>query len=165
MDEELLVLEEQMASAQADVERLQTRLAEAESLVETRDAELAQLRHQLETSRNELSQTAASAAAEAETLRTAAAAAEERNREATQRYREVALAREPELPAEMVGGDSVQEIDAALERARQTVAQVRQSLESQAQALRVPSGAPARSAFEASDLTPVEKIRRGLQSQ
>src|SRR3972149_1694543 len=58
--------------------------------------------------------------------------AEERARTAAQRYREAVLAREPDLPAELVSGASVEEIDESVTRARQTVAQVRQRLEQQA---------------------------------
>jgi hypothetical protein len=45
------------------------------------------------------------------------------------------------------------------------VAQLRSHLESQAQALRVPSGAPARRAPDLSALSPAEKITHGLSQQ
>ena len=61
-----------------------------------------------------------------------------------QRVRQSILEREPDLPQELVTGDTVAELDAAVAQARQTVAQVRQHLEQQAQALRVPAGAPVR---------------------
>ncbi len=73
------------------------------------------------------------------------------------------LQREPELPADLIGGDSVAEVDASVARARQTVAQVRQHIEQQAQALRVPAGAPVRSGPDVSGLTPGEKIRLGMR--
>jgi hypothetical protein len=79
-----------------------------------------------------------------------------------QRYREVVLEREPQLPADLVTGDSVGEVDAAVERARQTVARVRQHLDQQAQALRIPAGAPARGSPDVSELSSAEKIRLGL---
>jgi hypothetical protein len=91
------------------------------------------------------------------------AAAEAQGREAAIRYREVALAREPDLPADLVSGESVPEVEASLERARQTVAQVRQHLDQQAQTLRVPTGAPARSEPDFSELSAAEKIRLGLR--
>src|SRR5438874_2237429 len=87
-------------------------------------------------------QLSAAQAAELESLRSAVATAEDRARSAAGRYRESALALDPSLPAELVGGDSVESIDAALEQARQTVAQVRQQLEQAAAAQRVPAGAP-----------------------
>jgi hypothetical protein len=101
---------------------------------------------------------------EAEALRGAAAAAEERGRIAAGRYRELLLAREPDLPEDMVVGATVEEIDASAERARQTVSLVRQRFEAQAQATRVPAGAPARGARDTSGLSASEKIRLGLRS-
>jgi hypothetical protein len=67
------------------------------------------------------------------------------------------------LPQELVGGESVAELDEAVSRARQTVAQVRQHLEQQAQSLRVPAGAPVRGGPDVSGLTAGEKIRAGLK--
>ena len=73
------------------------------------------------------------------------------------------LATQPDLPADLVEGDTVEEVDVAVARARQTVAQIRQHLEQQAQAQRVPAGAPARGGPDPSALTPGEKIRLGLR--
>ena len=47
MDEEIVMLEEQLAAAHADIERLQSRVAEAESLAATRNDEVSSLRLQL----------------------------------------------------------------------------------------------------------------------
>ncbi len=84
-------------------------------------------------------------------------------RNAAQRYRELALTHAPELPAELVAGDTVEEVDASVQRARETVSKVRGHLESQAQAGRVPVGAPARSEPDLSSLSAEEKIKLGLQ--
>ena len=67
------------------------------------------------------------------------------------------------MPAELVSGDNVDAVDQSVLQARQTVAQVRQHIEQQAQALRVPTGAPVRSAPDTSNLSAAEKIRLGLQ--
>ena len=159
VDEEVVLLEEQLATAHADVERLESRLAEAEALAATREAEVGELRRHMEASRRELA--ARDAALEEE--RQGRAGAEERARTAAQRYREAVLAREPDLPAELVSGASVEEIDESVTRARQTVAQVRQHLEQQALALRIPAGAPARTGPDLAGLSAAEKIRLGLQ--
>ena len=166
MDEEVVLLEEQLAAAHADIERLQGRLADAEARAGTRESELAAIHGELEAARRETAEREASLASQAEELestRSYLTLIENRAREATSRYREAALAREPHLPADLVTGETVEEIDEALVRARQTVAQVRQHLEQQAQALRVPAGAPARGSPDLSSLTAAEKIRLGLQ--
>lgn len=166
MDEEVVLLEEQVAALQADVEALQSRLADAEALAATRDDELTQARQQLADAEAALAEhegTVTAVTGEAETLRSAVAAAEERAGVAAGRYRDLLLAREPDLPEDLVGGTTIDEIDAAADRARQTVSQVRQRFEAQAQATRVPAGAPARSGGDTSGLTAAEKIRLGLR--
>lgn len=165
MDEEVVLLEEQLATAHADVERLQTQLADLAATDSQRAAELHELRTQLQTSHAdaEAAQSQlASQAEETQRLQEAIANSEAQAREALGRYREAALQREPQLPADLVKGETVSELDAAIERARQTVAQVRQHLDQQAQSLRVPAGAPARGGPEVSDLSAGEKIRLGL---
>ncbi len=146
MEEEVVLLEEQLATAHADVERLQSEAADLMAQQARHDAEVGELRGELDASRAEAeaAQSRASEQAdEMERLSQVMAAAEAQGQAAVQRYREVVLEREPQLPADLVTGDSIVEVDAAVERARQTVAQVRQHLDQQAQALRVPAGAPA----------------------
>ncbi len=168
MEEEIALLEEQLATAHADIERLQGQVAESGASLRTREAESDDLRRQLDEVRTTLGareQALAATAAEVEEVRGALAAAETGARTAADRYRDLLLASEPHLPGDLVAGDSVEAIDAAAERARVTVAQVRQHLEDQARAIRVPAGAPPRGAPDISGLSPGEKIRLGLESQ
>ena len=165
VDEEVVSLEEQLAAAHADVERLQSQMADLTARQSQHDAELQELRGQLETSRGEAESArneATGHAEEVERLRESVVTAEAQGKEAVRRYRDAMLEREPQLPADLVAGDSITELDAAIERARQTVAQVRQHLDQQAQALRIPAGAPARGDPDVSDLSSAEKIRLGL---
>ena len=159
MDEEVVLLEEQLVAAQNDIEQLQTRLAEAEAHESTRITEVSELRLQASA----LEETVATQGVEIEDLRSTVAEAQAATREAVQRVRQSVLDREPDLPQELVGGESVAELDEAVSRARQTVAQVRQHLEQQAQSLRVPAGAPVRGGPDVSGLTAGEKIRAGLK--
>jgi chromosome segregation ATPase len=167
MDEEVVLLEEQLAAANADIERLQGRVGELEASIAGRDADANTLRAQLTSAQEEASQAQIVLGqydADLETLRQALDASVSEARSAANRYRELLMISEPGLPAELVFGETVAEIDEAAVRARQTVAQVRQHLETQAQALRVPAGAPARGAPDTSAMTPAEKIRIGLRS-
>jgi hypothetical protein len=84
-------------------------------------------------------------------------------RASAERYRALALERSPELPEELVAGETVEAIDEAIAQARETIAKVRGHIESQAQAGRVPAGAPVRSAPDLSGLSAEEKIRQGLE--
>jgi hypothetical protein len=166
MDEEVVLLEEQLASAHADIERLETRLAEVEAQATTREGEIGGLRRDLAAARGEIAEresVLASHAAEIDSLQALVTETGERARLAASRYRDAVLAHEPHLPADLVSGDTVEAIDEALERARQTVAQVRQHIEQQAQAVRVPAGAPVRTAPDVTALSAAEKIRLGLE--
>jgi peptidoglycan hydrolase CwlO-like protein len=115
-------------------------LGEAQAQVAARDQELAALRQ------------------EAEALQASLKAA-------AGKYRDVLLAGRPEVPRDLVSGETVEEVDQQLEAALRMVAQLRSHLESQAQALRVPTGAPARRAPDLSALSPGEKIAYGLSRQ
>ena len=156
VDEEVVLLEEQLAAAHGDVERLQARLEEAEAKATSMETEASDARCQL---------VAASAAASERDAMSAALEAriadveEQAGRDAV-RYRDLLLASEPDLPAELVLGDTVEAIEQSLVQARQTVAQVRQHIEQQAQALRVPAGAPIRSRI----LPPFRRRRRSASA-
>jgi len=78
------------------------------------------------------------------------------------KYRAVVLASMPDVPEDLVKGTTIEEIDASLEMARGIVAKVRQRLESEAEAKRVPAGAPQRTPQDLSALTPAEKIAYAL---
>ncbi len=77
-------------------------------------------------------------------------------------YRASMLEAEPGLPADLVSGDTIEELQASHARARQIVEHVRGRLEERALMERTPSGAPARSGVDVSALSPEEKIRLGL---
>ncbi len=164
-DEEAEALEERLAEAQAEVERLETMTADRQARathlegVSAAQAEaLAQAKAEL-TSRDEeqaaLREELAAARSEAQELRASL-------RSAAEKYRQAALASRTEVPPELVGGETVEEVDRQLEAALRTVAQLKSHLESQAQAQRVPTGAPARRAPDLASLSPTEKITYGL---
>ena len=81
---------------------------------------------------------------------------------ATARYREALLAAAPDIPEELVVGESPEQVDASLAGARQMVERVRGRIESQIAGERVPSGAPVRGAQEFSDMSSREKIAYAL---
>ena len=158
-NDEVVELEEQLAAAQAEIDRLQATAADREARAAHVESQLAGLRQELSQARDE----SQGREQELAGLTDRASSLEAQVRSAAQRYRELALERSPELPQELVAGETVEEIDQAIERARETVAKVRGHLESQAQAGRVPVGAPVRSGPDLSGLSAEEKIRAGLE--
>lgn len=81
---------------------------------------------------------------------------------ALQKYRALLLASAPEVPEELVQGNTVQQVEGAFARARDMVQRIRSDLDAQASRERVPAGAPVRSAPDMSSLSPREKIAYGL---
>ena len=81
---------------------------------------------------------------------------------ATARYREALLAAAPDIPEELVGGESPEEVETSLASARQMVERVRGQIESQIAGERVPSGAPVRGGQDFSDMSSREKIAYAL---
>lgn len=159
--DELTALQDELTEARAELERLQMQAADREARASHVEAQLQQTRAELASARQETE----ARDAELTELRERAEGLDAQVRSSAGRYRELALERAPELPAELVSGETVEEVEAALQRARETVARVRGHLESQAQAERVPVGAPPRSAPDLSALSAEEKIRVGLQQR
>ena len=160
-DEELTVMQEELMAAQSELEELRATVADREARATHVEEELAQLRAEFGEAREErqaVDEEVAGLQEQAEALRAEV-------KRSAERYREVALEQLPELPQELVTGETVAEVDAALQRARETVSKVRGHLESQAQAGRVPVGSPPRSGPDLSGMSAEEKIRFGLQQQ
>ena len=78
-------------------------------------------------------------------------------------YREMLLARDPDVPVEMVQGESVAELESSYERASGLVERLRRRAAEHAAQARVPAGAPARRGLDLGGLTPQQKIVQGLQ--
>jgi len=171
-DEETSALQEQLTEAQAEVERLQLVAADSQARALHLGELNEQLRGQLATAENdiagerqqieEMNGRLAESQAELANTQEEQQALQARLQAAAGKYRQVLLTAAPELPQDLVGGDSIEEVEASAERARQTVRQVRERLESQALAGRVPTGSPPRGAPDFSALSPIEKIRLGL---
>lgn len=82
---------------------------------------------------------------------------------ATSRYRAALLSSVPEVPEELVQGDTIEELDASLASARSIVEKVAQQLGSQVATEQVPTGAPPRRPPDLSAMSPHEKILYALQ--
>ena len=87
-------------------------------------------------------------------------------RAAVERYRGALLAASPEVPAELVTGATLDEVDASFVAARETVARIRSEVALSFEREGFPVGAPARedgSGIEG--MSAAEKIAYGLQLQ
>ncbi len=91
----------------------------------------------------------------------------EATRAAVARYREALLAAEPDLPPDLVAGDTIEAVDASIASARQTVARIRERLTTSTAtgARGFPVGSPARGTRGSRGLTSAEKIAAGLSER
>ena len=82
---------------------------------------------------------------------------------AVESCRKALLASAPELPAELVQGSTVAELEASFGRAKALAERVRRQVETQAAQERVPAGAPPRRGVDPSALSSQQKILLGLR--
>jgi hypothetical protein len=82
---------------------------------------------------------------------------------AVRAYGELVKTTNPLVPGEMISGNSVSEINTALEKATGIVDKVRKSLELQTRSDRVPPGAPGRTEPDTGSMSSKEKITYGLE--
>jgi seryl-tRNA synthetase len=139
--------EAMVASLQAAVSARDLKIQELQDTLVLRDTELTVLQDQVEHASRERD------------------ALQEALSRAVSRYRDLVVAAHPDVPQELIRGDSLEEIDASLESARALVEKVKQQLNQQAQPpeeTTVPAGAPPRSGPDISSMTPREKIQYGL---
>jgi len=161
-------VEERAAEAQARIEALEAAAADAEARAATAIEELTATREALSDLEAQLAEALqARETAEGELARTRSEAEETRLRlaGAAAKYREAKLASSPEIPPELVPAtESLAEIDEAFEAAQRVVGQLRERIEDERQAARVPVGSPTRRGpADLSALSASEKIRVGLQ--
>ena len=77
-------------------------------------------------------------------------------------YKALMVQSNPDIPEELVTGDSIEAINHSLTSAKELVSKVREGLEAEALSASVPAGAPERTPPDLSALSSSEKIRYGL---
>jgi len=141
------------------------RIAELEDLIAQKDEELTKANARI----IELEQTVASLDSEVANLKQAVAESEEKlttiNQslaEAIASYKALVAQSTPEVLEELITGDTIEAINESLEKARTMISRVRQGLEAEITAGKVPAGAPIRTPPDLSALSPREKINYSL---
>ncbi len=156
----------EMWEVRAEVEALEAKLADAEARAahyhEERDNLAAALR-EAQGRIGQLEEEVATLRRELEAVREEARGLRDKLREAVARYREARLAAAPHVPGEMVTGETLEEVEERFRQAERIVSELRRQWDEEAQALRLPLGSPPRRPPDLSGLSPLEKIRRGLQ--
>jgi len=134
------------------------RVVELEQLVASKERELALKDLRI----SELEQAVASRDSQLAALNQSLAELETRLSQAVEAYRALVVKTNPAVPAELISGDSVEEIDHSLASAQVLVDRVRQELEVEIAAAKIPAGAPLRTPLDFSALSPKEKIQYAI---
>ena len=142
--EEVETLEREKEAFSRELEAKEAATGELEEVLAARDAEVAGLKQTIAESEGKL--------AHINDLLSRAVAS----------YRELVVAANPEIPPELITGDSVESVDESLQSARALVEKVKQGIEEETSRTRVPAGAPQRAPVDLSVLSPREKIEYAI---
>ncbi len=137
------------------------RVTELEGLITQKDKELAKANARI----TELKQTVVNLNNEVATLKQSLAESEEKLTtlnhslaEAVASYKALVTQSNPEVLEELITGDTIEAINESLEKAKTLISRVKQGLDAEIAAGKVPAGAPIRTPLDLSALSPQEKI-------
>jgi len=142
--EELGKLKPEKEALNRELEVRETTIGELQEALTARDTEIAGLKQTIAESEGKLS--------EINALLSQAVAS----------YRELVVTAHPEIPPELITGDSVAAVDESLRSAQALVDKVRQGIEAETAKTRVPAGSPPRTPLDLSVLSPREKIQYAI---
>ncbi len=83
-------------------------------------------------------------------------------KEAAEKLKKALLKSSPDIPEELVYGETVEEVEESFERAKEIVSRVKEKLEMERAREIIPPGSPGRVGIDLSSLSPKEKIIYGL---
>ena len=144
---------EDLAAIKAQLEDEKKAIAAAQAALAEKDTLIAALQSQLSEAKNA-----------AESLRAEGAAISKSRDQAVSKYLEAARALHSTIPEGVIVGQTIEEIDASVEKAKAIADAVKATLEAQAKEAKVPAGAPARGEISLEGLSPREKIAAGIMS-
>ena len=134
----------QSEALQARVAELESLLAQKDEKLSLADARITELERALAELENKLAETG-------DNLSQALAS-----------YKALAIKANPGVIGELIAGDSIEEINVSLERAKTLIVKVRKGLEEEIASTRVPAGAPPRTPPDLTALSPREKIQYAI---
>ena len=142
--DELDSLKQENESLTRELESRHATIMRLEQALATKDSEIADLNQSLEEAKRALDELG-------KALPQAVAA-----------YKELIVQANPGILAELITGDSIEEVNESLKNARALVDRVRQEMEAEAAKTRVPAGAPQRAPIDLSTLSAREKIQYAI---
>lgn len=144
-----------------DFEAIKTQLEEERQARDAAEAALAEKDHRIVDLQAQLSE----AKQGSEAVATELNQVKEAHGQAVSKYLDAVRASNPTIPQDIITGESIEEIDASVQKATTIAESVKASLEAQAKETRVPAGAPPRTEISVEGLSPREKIAAGISRQ
>ena len=141
---ELGGLKQERESRAAELEAKNASIVKLEQALAGKDAEIAALK-----------QTSTEAEGKVAELESALA-------QAVAGYKELVIETNPGVLAELITGNTVDEVNESLKNAQALIERVKQEMNSEAAKTRVPAGAPQRTPLDLSALSPREKIQYAI---
>jgi len=151
-NEGLEAIKAQLGEEQAASVALKELMAARDARITELEGQLTGLTEQLEGKTREMEEAAAKLANVSGSLDTAVS-----------KYLGVAKALNPSVPGDIIGGGTIEDIDASVEKGKAIVGAVRKAMEAEAAAGKVPAGAPERGEISLEGLSPREKIAAGIK--
>ncbi len=143
-EDRIAELEGRLAQKDEELSRASARIVELEQAVSNLDSEVAGLKQAVAESGEKLTASNRSLA------------------EAVASYKTLVAQLNPEVLEELITGDTIEVINQSLEKAKTLISRVRQGLEAEITAGKVPAGAPVRTPPDLSALSPREKINYAI---
>ncbi len=142
--EEVVRLKQESKSLTGELESKNALIAELEQALAGKDSEMALLKQAIADSEQKLAEIN-------DTLAQTVAS-----------YKSLVIETNPEIPAELIAGDTVEVINESLQNAQALIDRVKQGIEAEALRTKVPAGAPQRTPLDLSVLSPREKIQYAI---
>jgi predicted nucleic acid-binding Zn-ribbon protein len=145
---------EDLEAIKAQLEEERKAKAAAEASLADKDDRIAALEAELSEARSGFESTTAELSS-----------VKEANAQAVSKYLDAVRLANPAIPQDIIAGETIEEIDASVEKAKAIASAVKANLEAQAKEAKVPAGAPPRGEISLEGLTPREKIAAGLNQK
>ena len=151
-------LKDELAAVSAELVALQHEQEIRNRELESRNATIAKLEKALADKEGESASIKSSLAATESRL----AEVSQALAQAVAEYKALVIEANPDVPAELVTGATIAEVNESLKNAQALVERVKRTLESEAARTRIPAGAPQRAPLDLSALSPREKIQYAM---
>jgi chromosome segregation ATPase len=151
--------EEEIKQLKTENDQLRQAKQELTDNLASRESKIAELEKQVETANNET----AAMQKKVNELDAGLNATRDSLGKTVAGYRSLTAHANPEIPAEMIIGDTLEAIEMAVAGARTIIGKVKEQLEAHAGQVHIPAGSPPRTSPDLSGLSTREKILRGIE--